>query len=100
MTYTPQINIQKQITEENIQSWLVNELSQQLRVTVDEIDITARLDSYGLDSAHAMFLISKAEKQIGIKISPMLLWHYPTIELLSQRLIEDFEEDDSEVLEI
>ena len=99
MQSTSPSNIHNQNTAESIQLWLINELAQQLKVGVDEIDITARLDSYGLDSAHAIYLIGKAEKQIGIKISLMLLWHYPTIELLSQRLIEDLEENDSELFE-
>ena len=87
------------ITVDIIQEWLVSALSEQLRIDSTEINTTARLDSYGLDSANALFLIAKAEKMIGIKISPMMLWHYPTIELLSQRLTEVLEEDDSEIFE-
>lgn len=87
-------------TAEDIQAWLTSHLAELLRVEADEIDIQAPLDSYGLDSAQAMLLASKAGKFLGFQLSPLLLWHYPTIESLSQRLAEEYESSDSEVFEI
>ena len=87
------------ITANVIQEWFVSALSEQLRLDSTEINPKARLDSYGLDSANALFLIGKAEKMLGTKISPMMLWHYPTVESLAQRLAEDVAEDESEVFE-
>lgn len=47
-----------------------------------------------------MIIVRRAEKQFGFEISPMLLWHYPTIEALAERLAEELAESDLEVFEI
>jgi len=79
-------------TAEEIQAWLLSHLAKALKIQPDEIDITASLDSYGLDSAKAMSLVTQTEKMLGFEVSPMLLWHYPNIEALSQRLAEESED--------
>lgn len=87
-------------TAEEIQAWLISRLSEQLNVEPEDIDVREPLDSYGLDSAQAMLLMTKAEKLLGFQVSPILLWHYPTIEGISQRLAEESETSDSEVFEV
>jgi thioester reductase-like protein len=72
-----------------IEYWLVNNLCQLLEIEPDEIDITEPLENYGLDSAQAMLLISEAEKIFDFELSPMLLWYYPTIQALAERLAEE-----------
>ena len=88
------------LTAETIQQWLISQLAEQLEVEPDEIDPTLTFDSYGLDSAQATLLMDRAERILKFRISLMLFWHYPTIEALSQRLAEEFEESDLEVFEI
>jgi len=90
----------KPYTPDEIQAWLVARISEQLGIAPDEIDIREPLDSYGLDSAKAMLMASQAEKLLGFQLSPILLWHYPTIEALSQRLAEESEDSESEIFEI
>ncbi|MDB9373133.1 phosphopantetheine-binding protein [Nodularia sphaerocarpa] len=87
-------------TVEQIQAWLVSQIAEQLNIQLDEIDVKEPLDSYGLDSVQAIMLANKAEKFLGFKLSPMLLWHYPTIASLSQRLVEDLEGSESEIFQI
>jgi acyl carrier protein len=87
-------------TAEEIQTWLTSHLAEIIGVKAAEIDIRAPLDSYGLDSAQGMLLAAKAGKFLGFQLSPLLLWHYPTIESLSQRLAEESEASESEVFEI
>lgn len=77
-----------QINAETIATWLTNNIAEQLEVEPDEIDINEPIENYGLDSAQGMIVVSRAEKEFGFEISPMLLWHYPTIEALSKRLAE------------
>ncbi|MEY2832435.1 MAG: hypothetical protein RLZZ574_1693 [Cyanobacteriota bacterium] len=89
-----------QINAEVIATWLTKNLAEQLEVEPDELDPNEPLESYGLDSAQGMMIISRAEKEFGFEISPMLLWHYPTIELLAERLTEEFAESKLEVFEI
>lgn len=79
-------------TAEEIQAWLLSHLAEALKIAPDEIDVQASLDSYGLNSAQAMSLITKTEKMLGFEVSPTLLWHYPNVEALSQRLAEESED--------
>jgi acyl carrier protein len=92
--------VKRSYTAEEIQAWLVSNISEMLGVEANEIDIREPLDSYGLDSAQGMVLASRAEKLLGFKLSLILLWHYPTIEALSRRLAEEFADSESEIFEI
>jgi thioester reductase-like protein len=76
-------------TAEDIQEWMVSKLAELLKVGTDEIDVELPLENYGLDSSRAMILVTQAEKMFGVEVSPVMLWHYPTIAALSERLAED-----------
>lgn len=95
-----QTNSIKTYSATEIQTWLMDNLSEQLGIEPDEIDIKEPLDSYGLDSAQAMLVMSKAQKVLGFEFSPILLWHYPTIEALAERLAEESANSETEVFEI
>jgi thioester reductase-like protein len=79
-------------TSAEIQAWLLSHLAELLDIAEQEIDVTQPLDSYGLDSTQAMVIVTKLQKMLGFELSPMLLWHYPTIEALSERLAQEAEE--------
>ncbi|BAY62992.1 polyketide synthase thioester reductase subunit HglB [Calothrix brevissima NIES-22] len=83
------MNLKNAYSAADIQSWLVSNLAELIGVENDEIDVNEHLENYGLDSAQAMILVSKLEKMLGFQPSPLLLWHYPNIAALSQRLAED-----------
>lgn len=87
------------LTAETIRTWLVTQISQELGININEIDVQAPLDSYGLNSAQALGLMNKTEQMLGLQVSPVLLWHYPTIETLSERLAEESQEEEDEVFE-
>jgi acyl carrier protein len=80
---------QSSMTPETVQTWLIQQLSEQLQIELDEVDVRAPFDSYGLDSSQVLIIAVKAEKAFGFKLSPVLLWHYPTVESLSRRLVEE-----------
>ena len=82
-----------QINAETIALWLTENIAEQLEVEPDELDTSEAIEDYGLDSAQGMIVVSRAEKQFGLEISPMLLWHYPTIAALSERLAEEYLSD-------
>lgn len=84
---------------QTIQIWIVEQVAAQLGVRASEIDPTVHFETYGLDSAQAMSIASKAEALMGSPISPILMMRYPTIASLSERLAEEFEAD-SEFMEI
>jgi thioester reductase-like protein len=83
------MNIEQYCSAEDIKALMVSNLAEILKVSTDEISIDEHLENYGLDSLQAMIIIGKLEELLGFKPSPVLLWHYPTISLLSQRLSEE-----------
>ncbi len=87
---TPNLIVKVPKTQESIQAWLVNQFAEQLQIEPDRVDIKEHFNSYSLSSSQALIIAGKAEKQFGFKLSPVLLWHYPNIELLSHRLVEEF----------
>jgi acyl carrier protein len=85
----------KLFTAEGIQEWMVSKLAELLSVAPNTIDVQLPLENYGLDSSRAMILVTQAQEVFGVEISPVLLWHYPTIEALAERLAEDCQENTS-----
>ncbi|MBE9006348.1 acyl carrier protein [Fortiea sp. LEGE XX443] len=96
----PNSNANQSYTVKEIQGWLISHIAEHLSIKPDEIDVNEPLESYGLDSVQAILLVNKAEKFLGFKLSPMLLWHYPTISSLAKRLVEELETSDSEIFQI
>jgi acyl carrier protein len=83
-------NLQTQPTRtaESIQDWLIEQLAMRLEMDSDDIDIQASFESFGLESSDALVLLSKLEQWLGHPVPPVLIWNYPTIEQLSERLAE------------
>jgi len=75
-------------TAEDIQDWLMGQLAARIQIDPDDIDISAPFESFALESADALVLLNQLEQWIGCPVPPVLIWNYPTIELLSQRLAE------------
>jgi acyl carrier protein len=80
--------IQLPRTTEDIQDWLMGQLAARIQIDVDDIDISATFESFALESADALVLLNQLEQWLGCPVPPVLIWNYPTIELLSQRLSE------------
>ena len=72
--------------QDNIQSWLVTRIAQKLGISPQEIDVREPFASYGLDSLQAVSLSAELEDWLGIKLSPTLVYDYPTIETLATYL--------------
>jgi acyl carrier protein len=85
----PDPTVKVAYSAEEIQDWLVAQISEQLGFDPDDIDLRSPISEFGLESLQAMIVVSRAEKMLGVKIPPTLVWNYPTIELLSQRLAEE-----------
>ena len=73
---------------ELIQAWLVARLSERLGIEPHEIDIREPLASYGLGSTDAVILAGELADWLGRKLSPALIYEYPTIETLARHLAE------------
>ncbi|MDZ7342129.1 MAG: AMP-binding protein, partial [candidate division KSB1 bacterium] len=72
-----------------IESWLVAKIAENLELDPGEIDIHEPFVSFGLDSAQAVGLAGDLEEWLGRKLSPTLVWDYPTIESLATFLAEE-----------
>jgi acyl carrier protein len=83
------LNNQQHQTVELIQAWLINQLAEQLEIEPDDIDIHEPFDNYDLDSARALSMLGKLEKWLGRNFNPVLIFNYPTVEQLAQRLAEE-----------
>jgi acyl transferase domain-containing protein/acyl-CoA synthetase (AMP-forming)/AMP-acid ligase II/acyl carrier protein len=87
------------LTTEAIQNWLVARLSQRLHLNPEQIDRQAPFSSYGLDSVTAVSLSGELEAWLGRRLSPTLVYNYPTIAALAQHLAaQQFEQSDASSL--
>ncbi|WP_198648795.1 acyl carrier protein [Cyanothece sp. BG0011] len=75
-------------TVEDIQNWLIDQFAQQLDVEPDDIDVEEPFDNYELDSSKALILLGRLEKWLGKELNPVVMFNYPTIAELSERLGE------------
>ncbi|MBE9077339.1 acyl carrier protein [Romeria aff. gracilis LEGE 07310] len=74
---------------EAIQDWLIAQMAQRLDYDADEIDIHEPFDNYDLDSAQAMGMLGQLETWLGYEFNPVLIFNYPTIAELAERLAEE-----------
>lgn len=96
----PKSGLSQTYSAQELQVWLRQQIAEQLNVPPQQINVNQAFDSLGLNSAQAMLMIRKAEEILGYEVSPILLWHYPTIAALSQRLVEESEIADQDIFEI
>jgi amino acid adenylation domain-containing protein len=75
-----------------IQAWLVQQISETLFLDPKEVDITVDFNSYGLSSRDAIVLSGDLEEWLERRLSPTLLYEYPSIELLSKHLAQNLPE--------
>lgn len=73
---------------ELIRAWLVAKVAERLGIEAHEIDIREPLASYGLGSTDAVILAGELAEWLGRKLSPALVYEYPTIEALAGHLAE------------
>jgi acyl carrier protein len=71
---------------EAIAAWLVSKITEHLKISNNEIDIREPFSVYGLDSISIVNLSGQLENWLGCRVSPTVLYDYPTIEALAQHL--------------
>jgi acyl carrier protein len=80
------------VSEERIRQWLIAHLADKLAVDPSGIDTARAFEEYGLDSRAGIQMCGKLEKLVEIRLSPALLYEYPSIdavvEYLGKRLAE------------
>ena|SRR2546422_569495 len=73
---------------EAIQAWLVARVATALSVDPNEIDVREPFARFGLDSRTAVSLSGDLERWLGCRLSPTLVWDYPTIEAVAEYLAD------------
>ncbi|PYS24486.1 MAG: beta-ketoacyl synthase [Acidobacteria bacterium] len=74
---------------DNIQTWLVSCISKRLQILPGKIDVRESFAHYGLDSAAAVSISGELEQWLGRRLSPTLVYEYPTIAALALHLAAD-----------
>ncbi len=80
---------QQMQAQTEITAWLVAYTAELLEIESVEIDITADVDSYGLDSVTLINLLGNLEQWLGCEIEPSLLSEYSSIEALAKYLAQE-----------
>lgn len=73
-------------SEEEIQAWLVDQVANAVYLQPDEINIDAPFNSYGLSSRDAVLLSGDLEEWLDRRLSPTVIYEYPTIRALAAYL--------------
>lgn len=68
---------------ETIQDYLSSRIAELIEISPDDVDITKAFSDYSIDSASGVELSGDIEEQFNLKLSPLVLFEYPTIEKLS-----------------
>lgn len=73
-------------SQEEIQIWLVDQVASLTFVEPGTIDVNAPFSGYGLSSRDAVMLSGDLEEWLNCRLSPTLVYEYPTISALSEHL--------------
>jgi acyl-CoA synthetase (AMP-forming)/AMP-acid ligase II/acyl carrier protein len=73
-------------SEADIAGWLAARLARESGIEAEEIDLGQPFASFGLDSARSLQLVGDLEAWLGRRLSPVVLWNYPTVEALARHL--------------
>jgi acyl carrier protein len=76
------------MTEEHISEFCVASLAKILRIPKDRIEIDAKFNRLGLDSAMVVYLMMELEEKLGLELSMDDFYDYPTVRELSRYLAE------------
>ena len=71
---------------EAVEAWLVSRVAMTLGTSPDRIGVQEPLPQYGIDSAAAVGLTGELEDWLSRRLSPTLVYNYPTIRALASHL--------------
>ncbi len=77
--------------QKEIEQWLIEKISVELKTPAANIDVTQPFARYGLDSVRATGLAGDLEDWLGRSLPATLAYDYPTIEALARYLATDGE---------
>jgi len=71
---------------DEIQDFILEFISREARMDIDDIDIDASLGSFGLSSVMAVKLIGMLEDRFGGELKPTMVFENPTVAKLSNAI--------------
>lgn len=80
------VHTHAELSEESIQSWLVEQISRITSLVANQIDIVEPFASYGIDSVAAAGLSGELANWLGEPVAPTITWDYPSVKLLARHL--------------
>lgn len=88
---TKSINVKHSVIE--IQNWLLNWLSQKLKIPTQNLDPKQSFADYGIDSVIAVELAQDLQEWLAYpqELEATIAWNFPTIESLAQYLTQSTE---------
>jgi acyl carrier protein len=76
------------MTVEQISEFCVTSLAKALRIPEDRVEIGAKFNRLGLDSAMVVYVMMELEEKLGLELSMDDFYDYPTVHQLSRYLAE------------
>ena len=73
---------------ESLTSWLAGWMVKEFKVDRESIEPGQAFLSFGMDSVQAMTMVGDLESDLNLRLSPTLVWDYPTIGELADHLAE------------
>ncbi len=73
---------------EEIQKWLRQRISQEIKAAPEAVSLQIPFENYGLDSIIIVTIVGDLEDWLNLSLDPTILWEYPTIESLSEWLVK------------
>ena len=73
---------------ESVQIWLSERIASYLALSRDDVETTRPVAEYGMNSSVAMQLLGDITEGIEKEVEPTLIWEYPTIDALSEKIVE------------
>jgi acyl carrier protein len=80
--------MQSSVSPESLRSWLAERIAAHAGLPVEQISPKAGLGRYGLDSVQSFAVCCEIEDFLDVSLEPTLLWDHPTIDALSEYLLE------------
>ncbi|MEU6483286.1 acyl carrier protein [Streptomyces sp. NPDC046887] len=79
----------KNISAEEAQKWLIEEIAQRLSVAPADVPPDQYFDELDLDSTQALIIAGEMETWLGFELGTTALWYHPTIEALAAHIAEE-----------
>ena len=83
--------LDRQVLAGELQNWLLVWLSERANLAPGSIEPTTPFAELGIDSLTAVEISQEMDEILGLRLPPMVVWSYPTVEALAEYLAEQLQ---------